>query len=311
VAVLAYDQAPTFELSIPAEVFADAALGGRYELRTIAAGGRRPRTSAGWAIATDGGMDLLKSADTLVVAGWRDDLADPPRSLCEAIVSAQRRGTRLVSLCTGAFLLAAAGVLDGRRATTHWRHAASFAERYPDVQLDPAVLYVDEGDVLTSAGSVAGIDLCLHIVRCDWGAQLANAVARRLVYAPHRPGGQAQYVQAPALSDASDDDGLLAWIREHLDEPLSLEQLAARSHVSVRQLSRRFKARTGASPHRWILQQRVAHAQALLETTRIPVEEVARETGFGSSAALRLHFTRDVGTAPQYYRRSFQSRRDS
>jgi transcriptional regulator GlxA family with amidase domain len=256
-------------------------------------------------------MDLLRSADTLVVAGRRDDLAHPPRSLCEAIVSAKRRGTRLVSLCTGAFLLAAAGVLDGRRATTHWRHAAIFAERYPDVELDPAVLYVDEGDVLSSAGSVAGIDLCLHIVRCDWGAQLANAVARRLVYAPHRSGGQAQYVEAPALSDPADDDGLLAWIRERLNEPLSLEQLAARSHVRVRQLARRFKARTGVSPHRWILQQRVAHAQALLETTRMPVEEVAREAGFGSSAALRLHFTRDVGTAPQHYRRSFQSRPDS
>jgi AraC family transcriptional activator FtrA len=304
---VACDGVPAFELAIPGEVFGSPVLEGHYELLTIAGNRRQPRTNCGWLLQTDGGLELLEGVDTVVIAGWRDDLAPPAGRLCEALAAAEARGTRLVSLCTGAFALAAAGVLDGRRATTHWRHAAAFTHRFPAVDLDPSVLYVDDGDVLTSAGTVAGIDLCLHIVRTDLGSALANAVARRLVHAPHRSGGQAQYVEAPAPDErAHGEDELLAWIQAHLAEPLQLDDLARRAHLSGRQLARRFRARTGVTPHRWILQQRLLRAQELLEMTDLPVEGVAREAGFGSPANLRLHFTRSLGTAPQRYRQAFQ-----
>jgi transcriptional regulator GlxA family with amidase domain len=293
-------------------VFGSAVLEGDYELVTVKGSPCGPRTAAGWAIATDGGLELLDGVETVIVAGWRDDLADPAPVLRQAIASAHRRGARIVSLCAGAFVLAAAGLLDHRRATTHWRHAADFRRRFPDVELDSSILYVDDGDVLTSAGTVAGIDLCLHIVRSDLGAQLANAVARRLVHAPHRFGSQAQFVErpTPARADARDEE-LLGWIDVHLTEPLPIERLAARAHLSVRQFSRRFKSRTGISPHEWILQQRVARAQQLLETTNLPIEELALVAGFGSPAALRLHFGRRVGTAPQHYRRAFANGHDA
>jgi len=212
-----------------------------------------------------------------------------------------------MSICTGAFMLAAAGLLDGRRATTHWSHAEEFATRFPNVKLDPAVLYVDEGDILTSAGTAAGIDLCLYVVRQDFGADIANAVARRMVVPPHRDGGQSQFVEQP-LPDAEDGDlftETLVWVHGHLDEPLTVEDLARRSAMSPRTFARRFRETTGTSPYRWMLLQRVLFAQRLLETTDLPVEVVATRCGMGAAANLREHFRRVVGTSPMAYRRTF------
>jgi transcriptional regulator GlxA family with amidase domain len=204
--------------------------------------------------------------------------------------------------------LTAAGLLDGRRATTHWMHVDEMARRYPEVRLEPGVLYVDEGDVMTSAGTAAGIDLCLHVVRLDFGAEVANAVARRMVVPPHRDGGQAQYVEAPMPALAGSDlfSGTMAWMQEHLDEPMTVEDLAERAAMSPRTFARRFRATTGTTPLQWLLRQRVLLAQPLLETTDEPVELVAQRCGFGSAAGLRQHFRRALSTSPLVYRRAFR-----
>jgi transcriptional regulator GlxA family with amidase domain len=218
------------------------------------------------------------------------------------------RGGRVMSVCSGAFVLAAAGLLDGRRATTHWRYAAALAERYPRIDVDQNVLYVDAGPVLTSAGTAAGIDLCLHLVREEHGTAVANAVARRMVVPPHRDGGQAQYVEAPVPAPRRDDLGdLLTWAVEHLDQPLSVESLAARALMSPRTFARRFRAATGTTPYAWLLHQRTLLAQRLLEAGH-GVEEVARRSGFGSAATLREHFARARGTSPSAYQRAFAAR---
>jgi transcriptional regulator GlxA family with amidase domain len=215
-------------------------------------------------------------------------------------------------VCSGAFVLAAAGLLDGRRATTHWMFADDLAERYPEVKVDPDVLYVDEGDVLTSAGTAAGIDLCLHVVRLDFGAEIANAVARRMVVPPHRDGGQAQFVDEPVPDGPGADlfGDTLTYMQEHLDEPLPVDELAARSAMSPRTFARRFRAATGTTPHRWLVRQRVLLAQRLLETTDLPVDRVAERCGFGAAAGLRDHFTRQVRTSPLAYRRTFRASAD-
>ena len=216
-------------------------------------------------------------------------------------------------MCSGAFVLAAAGLLDGRRATTHWMFADDLAERYPEVKVDPDVLYVDEGDVLTSAGTAAGIDLCLHVVRMDFGAEIANAVARRMVVPPHRDGGQAQFVDEPVPDGLGADlfGDTLTYMQEHLDEALPVDDLAARAAMSPRTFARRFRAATGTTPHKWLVRQRVLLAQRLLETTDLPVDRVAERCGFGSAAGLRDHFTRQVRTSPLAYRRTFRERTTS
>jgi transcriptional regulator GlxA family with amidase domain len=224
----------------------------------------------------------------------------------DALVAAERRGARIVSVCTGAFVLAQAGLLDGRRAATHWRDAADLAARHPAVHVDRDVLYVDEGRVLTSAGVAAGIDLCLHLVRGDHGAEHANRIARRMVVAPLRAGGQAQFVERPV--PPATDDGLAptrAWMLEHLDEPLSVAAMARHAARSERSFARHFHAETGTTPLRWLHAQRVLHARRLLETTSLPVEDVARQAGFGTATSLREHFTRATHTTPTDYRRSF------
>jgi transcriptional regulator GlxA family with amidase domain len=230
----------------------------------------------------------------------------PPDVVAE-LQRAHRRGARLASFCSGAFILAAAGLLDGTRATTHWMHARDLAREYPDVDVDPGVLYVGDGQVWTSAGTAAAIDLCLHFVRSDHGAEIANVVARRMVVPAHRDGGQAQYVQAPVPECDGDGElaGTLDWAVTHLDRDLSVEDLARRANMSPRTFARRFKAATGTTPLQWLLTQRVVLAQRLLEGTDLPVEIVAGQCGFGSSATLRQHFTRVVGTAPLAYRRAF------
>jgi transcriptional regulator GlxA family with amidase domain len=215
-----------------------------------------------------------------------------------------------MSVCTGAFLLAAAGLLDGRRATTHWRYADDLTRRYPAITVDPDVLYVDEGQVLTSAGTAAGIDLCLHVVRRDYGATVANTIARRMVVPPHRDGGQAQYVDMPIPCECDDDamTRALTWMLEHLDQPLTVDEVAREFLFSPRTFARRFREATGTTPHKWLLSQRILHAQRLLESTDESIEHVAARAGFGSAANLRQHFVNAVGTSPMTYRRTFCDR---
>ena len=264
-------------------------------------------TGQGAALDVRHGLEELARADTIVVVPpWLHD--QPHSGLLDALRGAHRRGARIVSVCSGAFVLAAAGLLDGRRATTHWMHAEEMATRYPRVIVDPRVLYVADEDVMTSAGTAAGIDLCLHLVRLDHGAEVANAVARRMVVPPHRDGGQAQYVEAPVPASDGDDPigSVLGWMLQHLDHDLAVEDLARRAAMSPRTFARRFRAATGTTPHQWILGQRVLLAQRLLETTDEPVERVASRSGFGSAAGLRAHFQRAVSASPLSYRRTFR-----
>jgi AraC family transcriptional activator FtrA len=260
----------------------------------------------GMTLQVDRGLDATRRADTVLVPGWCGRGATEP-AVVEALRRAHQRGARLVSFCTGAFALAAAGALDGRRATTHWDAADELRRRYPQVDVDPDVLYIEDGNVWTSAGSAASIDCALAIVRADHGAEVANELARDLVVPPHRQGGQAQFVAAPVPADR-DGDPLavsLDWALERLAQPLSVADLAAHANLSPRQFNRRFRDATGTTPHQWLLAQRLLLARRLLETTDVPVERVAEEAGFGSPAALRLHFQRSLHTSPQAYRRVF------
>jgi len=311
--VICHGVAP-FEMAVPCEVFGidRSELGVPWYRHMICAAEAPPiRSSQGFTIDTPYGLDHVVRADTVVVPAWGaaqlDD--DPPPALLEALRAAHRRGARILSVCSGAFVLAAAGLLDGRRATTHWMHAEALAERYPEIDVDPDVLYVDEGDVMTSAGTAAGIDLCLHVVRLDFGAEIANAVARRMVVPPHREGGQAQFVEAPMTSGEPGSDRFAATLEhmlEHLDEPLSVETMADRAAMSPRTFARRFRATTGTTPGQWLVRQRVLLAQRLLETTDDPVELIAVRCGFGTAAGLRLHFRRVLDTSPLVYRRTFR-----
>jgi AraC family transcriptional activator FtrA len=260
-------------------------------------------------VSTPYGLDRLVTADTVIVPWSHDVEQHPPADLVDAVRAAHEAGARIASICTGAFVLAAAGLLDGRRATTHWMHAELLARRHPRVQVDPDVLYIDHGDVLTSAGKAAGLDLCLHLVRSDHGSAVANALARRLVVPPHRPGGQAQFIQAPIPSDVDGGLGaLLSWALERLDEPLTVTDLARTARMSERTLTRQFRAATGTTPLQWLLTQRVHRAQELLETTELGVDQVAARTGLGTAATLRRHFHRTLGVPPDAYRRSFHGR---
>ena len=228
--------------------------------------------------------------------------------MLDALRRAHRRGARVASICAGAFILAAAGLLDGRRATTHWAHTETLSRRYPRVQVDANVLYVDDGDIMTSAGRAAGLDLCLHIVRSDHGTEIANHVARRLVIAPHREGGQAQYIRQPVPPIEGDAlAAVFAWAQRHLDRDLTISSLADKARMSRRTFIRRFEDATGMSPGEWVVQTRVAKARELLEATRIPIEGVATETGFGSADAMRHHFRLRLGTSPAHYRAAFRA----
>ena len=299
-----------FELSVPCEVFGldRSELVDPWYRHRVAAAVSRPTSPEGVVIATPYGLDELDRADTIVIPA-RSFPGDPPVEVLEALRDADARGARLLSMCTGAFVLAAAGVLDGKRATTHWMWADELARSFPKVDVDPKVLYVDAGNVMTSAGTAAGIDLLLHVVRLDHGAEVANAVARRMVVPPHRDGGQAQFVDLPMPERDGDEPlaGVLGWMLEHVGEDLTVEQLARRAQTSPRTFARRFRAVTGTTPHQWLLSQRVLLAQRLLETTDEPVELVAQRCGFASAAGLRQHFTRVVSASPQAYRRAFRT----
>jgi len=309
VALLTRGASP-FELGVVCEVFGleRPELGVPWYTFQVVAGEVGPLcTSVGFVIDTPYGLERLPEADTVIITAWHDIDRTPPADLLRALQAAHSRGARMVSVCSGAFLLAAAGLLDGRRATTHWRFAADLARRYPKIEVDPRVLYIDDGDVLTSAGTAAGIDLCLHIVRRDYGSEVANAVARRMVIAPQRSGGQAQYIELPVPRSQADDlSSLRDWMLERLAEDDPLEVLAARMHVSTRTLLRRFRSSTGATPHRWLMTQRLLFVTQLLETTDRPIAELAESAGFGTPANLRQHFRFTYGVAPAAYRRAFR-----
>ncbi|WP_072813151.1 GlxA family transcriptional regulator [Rhodococcus zopfii] len=312
-----------FELGVACEVFGfDRSDDGlpTYDF-TLVRGTPQPVTTRfGYTIDVPYDLDLLDSADLIIVpaggttvASTRDpsDVGDDGcdlEPLFAKLRAAVARGARVASMCTGAFTLAAAGLLDGRPCTTHWKHAARLAEMYPAARVDPDVLYVDDGAVLTSAGTAAGIDLCLHIVRTEQGADVANTIARRMVVPPHRDGGQAQYVAMPLPACKSDTLApLLDWMTENLDRELPVAALAEKAHMSARTFARRFSAETGTTPARWLRDQRVHAAQQLLENTDLPVDVIADRVGFGTAAVLRQHFLRVRHTTPQAYRRTFRA----
>jgi transcriptional regulator GlxA family with amidase domain len=305
IVALVFDRAEPFDLSTVAEVFNSAPIADRYEFATATATGQPVATSHGYALAIPAGAEETDNADTLVVPGFA---GTPHADGLAAIRRAQRRGARVVSICTGAFALAEAGVLDGRSATTHWLRTDELAARFPAIDVQPDVLFVDAGDILTSAGTAAGLDLCLHLVRRDLGAAVANDVARRLVVAPHRDGGQAQYVERPVPPATGRLADTLAWAVRSLDEPLDVSAMARHANLSPRHFARLFAAETGATPHRWLSSQRLLHARRLLETTRLSIDEVATLSGFNTAAALREHFRRELHTSPTAYRHSFGTR---
>jgi transcriptional regulator GlxA family with amidase domain len=308
VVALALDPVVAFDLAIPAQVFGHRDERGRYAF-TVCSERRGPvRTTTGFDVVATQGVGALRRADTIVVPGIWDLDTELPGAVIAALRTADRRGARLISICTGAFVLAAAGVLDGRRATTHWRDAPALRARYPAIDIDPDVLYVDEGRVLTSAGVAAGIDLCLHVVARDHGAEAAAAVARRMVVAPHRGGGQAQFVER-ALPPTT-GDGLAAtreWMLDRLEHPLTVREMARHAARSERSFARHFRAETGTTPLRWLHEQRLLHARRLLEHSDLAVEEVAARSGFGTATTLREHFARAVHTTPTAYRRAFRA----
>ncbi len=303
--------APVFELAIPCEVFGrfrDGLPQPWYNLQICAPAGVPTQVSNGFVASEADSYHALTRADTVIVTAVRDIREEPAPELVAAIKAAHLGGARIVSLCTGAFVLAAAGLLDGRPATTHWNHASELARHYPAVKLDPAVLYVDDGDVLTSAGTTAGIDLCLHIVRRDHGTVVANTLARRLVAPAYRDGGQAQYIDSPAAP--RDDPGLapvLDWMRAHLHEPLTVTIIARHTNLTKRTLIRHFRAITGTTPIKWLNAQRIQRARELLETGTLPVEQVGEAAGLGAPANFRRHFVLATGVTPSTYRRIFNS----
>ncbi|MGW1991685.1 GlxA family transcriptional regulator [Embleya sp. NPDC001921] len=307
VAVLNPPQSP-FELACAAEVFGTVRpdLPTHYDFRICTQSPGPLPTTTGYALVVEAGLDALAEADTVVVPGWQPPGGEVSAEVLAALRAAHRRGARMVAICTGAFVLARAGLLDGRRATTHWRRTAQFAAGFPEVVVDPDVLYVDHGDVATSAGTGAGIDLCLHLVRTDHGAGYAAQIARSMVLPPHREGSQLQYATHPTPARNGESLApLLDWAAERLETPLTLDRLAEQAGLSGRTLARRFAEQLGVSPGQWLLGRRVDAARILLEQTDLPVETIAGRVGLTSAVNLRRHFRSRVGTTPGAYRRTF------
>jgi transcriptional regulator GlxA family with amidase domain len=310
VAVVVYDGVALFELAVANDVFGTiitTTSGGPLYRVVICAATPSVTTDAGVRIEVPHGLDALAEAETIIVSPTQfpDQV---PAAVLDALRLARSRRRRVLSLCTGAFVLAAAGILDGHRATTHWSECADLARRYPRVSVDPRVLYVDEGDLLTSAGSAASLDLCLHVLQRDYGTEIATQVARDLVVPLHRPGGQAQYIETPMPAPDSGDSlaGTIGWLQAHLDQPVTADELAARVSMSPRTFARRFLASTGTTPFQWVVRERVRLAQRLLETTSLPIDAVAHKSGFGTADNLRKHFSRALRTTPQAYRHAFR-----
>lgn len=309
VAVVAFDGILPFHLSVPCAVFQSSPPEGvlPFRLRVCSMDGTPIRTAAGFAIDTPHGLEELARADVIVVPSWRDPDETPPDALLRRLRQASARGKRIVGLCLGAYVLAHAGLLDGRRATTHWGWAAQLARQFPDVTVDADVLYVDEGAVVTSAGAAAGIDCCLHLVRQMLGSEAANRIARRLVVPPFRRGGQAQFIEQPVPEAPADRRmaRLLENVQRHLDHEHTLDGVARKAAMSRRSFTRHFRQLTGSSFGDWLLSQRLAEAQRLLETTQLPLDRIAAAIGLGSPVTLRQHFQRAYRTSPANYRRTF------
>ncbi|WP_406053205.1 GlxA family transcriptional regulator [Kribbella sp. NBC_00889] len=322
IAVVAVNHVKSLELAIPGQVFGtahshDKPAGAVFgdPLYDVIVCGERPDL----VVCGRGGVEMFRmtapydlsavlTADTVIVPGARTDM-EPSIEVLDVLRQAHGRGTRIASICCGAFILAAAGLLDGRRATTHWTSAARFAERFPRVEVDPNVLFVDDGDVLTSAGAATGLDLCIHMVRNDFGAAVAADAARHVVIAPQRDGDQSQFIVHRDPTGASGSlEPTMRWVRDRLGEPLTLSDIAQQAAMSPRTLNRHFREETGTTPLQWLLTQRVRHAQELLETTALSIEDIARHCGFGTAINLRHHFTRRVNMSPLAYRRAFQPR---
>lgn len=311
VAVVVYNDINPFLLSVPCMVFAGVRFGAEpppFPLLICSAEGGMLRSSAGFDICTEHGLEQLALADIVVVPSWRDAEEPPPEPLLEALVAAHGRGALVVGLCLGSYVLAAAGLLENRPATTHWNWADDLARRYPSILVKPDVLYVDDGDVITSAGVAAGIDCCLHILRRFHGAETANRVARRMVVPPHRQGGQSQYIEQPIPNNAAKDrfSPLLEWLQANLGHTHSIDSLAERLMLSRRTFTRRFRQATGTTVGAWLLNQRLVLAQRLLESSSAPMDMIAQQAGFGSEASLRQHFSATFRTTPSRYRREFR-----
>lgn len=310
VVTLALPTVNLLDVAAPSQIFGELA-GDRYEfeLAALTEGPVETSPSPLVTVVARRGLEALKDADTIIVPGFSAwDSGSFPEA-ASALGLAHRRGARVMSICTGAFVLAEAGLLDGRRATTHWVASETLATRFPKVKVDPGVLYIDEGSILTSAGVAAGLDLCLHVVRRDHGAAVAADLARWIVIAPHREGGQAQFIPLPSRATSSPLGATIeparTWALAHLDEPVSVMDLAEHAFMSRRTFTRRFRSETGVTPAQWLLEQRLRAAQSLLETTDEPIEQIARKTGFANAAALRAHFGRRLQTTPTAYRRLF------
>ncbi|WP_197673636.1 transcriptional regulator FtrA [Stappia sp. ES.058] len=315
VVIIAYDQLCTFEFGCAFEVFglSRPEMGpGWYRCRTAAVEPEPIRGAGGLRLETDGGLELLEAADTIVIPGWRGPTAAGPERLLDALRRANAAGTRIVAICGGAFLLAQAGLLEGKRATTHWRHLDALSSRYPEIVVERDALYVDEDDILTSAGSAAGLDLCIHIVRKDFGAKAANSVARRLVVAAHRDGGQSQFIERslPPPSGARLSN-LLEAVQRRIGEKWTIERMAAEAHVSVRTLHRHIREATGLAPGDWLQRQRLAYARDLLEETTLSIKEVTVRAGFGTTTNFRQHFRAASGLSPATFRARFHLRQDT
>ncbi|MGH3517935.1 MAG: helix-turn-helix domain-containing protein [Haloechinothrix sp.] len=309
VAVIVFDGVAPFELGVLCETFAldrsDEGLP-TFDFQICAPVPGPVTTTSGFSVLVENTLDVVDGADLVAVPAMpRFD--QPPAEVLKTLRQALDAGARLMSVCSGAFVLGAAGLLDGRRCTTHWRYTQELADRFPLAQVDPNVLYVEDGPIITSAGTAAGIDACLHVVREEFGADVASRFARRMVVPPHRDGGQAQFIDQPVPNCEADTLApLLIWMLEHLDVSLSVDDLAARASMSPRTFARRFRAETGTTPHQWLVSQRLLAAARMLEASNAPVEVIAERTGFGNAATLRHHFTRSRGTTPQKYRQSFR-----
>ncbi|MCP2009047.1 transcriptional regulator GlxA family with amidase domain [Duganella sp. HSC-15S17] len=313
IAVIAFDGINPFHLSVPCQVFgaqrADCE-SATFDVKVCAEDPGAPlTTTAGFEIVAPHGLAALARADIVILPSWHSDCRPAPASLLQALRKAHQRGAQVVGLCIGAFPLAEAGLLDGHTATTHWANADIMAERYPKVRVDREVLYVDEGKVVTSAGVAAGLDCCLHLLRQLCGAEIATRVARQMVVAPHRQGGQAQFIERPLPVNGSDDRfaQVLAWVEEDLTQNHSIDALAERALMSRRNFTRHFRQATGTSVKQWLLNQRLAHAQHLLESSEVSIEMVAQQAGFGSALSLRQHFRAALRTSPSEYRKLYRS----
>lgn len=309
VAILAYDGLCTFEFGIAVEIFGLARPEFDFPWYThciVAVDPGPMRATGGIRVLADGGMELLQGARTIIIPGWRDRSAPVPEALLTALRQAHARGARLLSICSGVFVLAATGLLNGHSATTHWRYSGELAERFPEILVNPQVLYVDAGQLITSAGSAAGIDACLHLVARDFGTQVANSVARRLVMSPQRTGGQAQFIPAPVSAAArSDLSRVMQWARERVHQPLEVRDLAREAAMSERTFLRRFTEATGLSPKAWLQHERMGRARELLEGTRENTEQIAERCGYRSVESFRVAFRSVVGVPPSVYRERF------